>query len=508
MALTKATFRMTANTAANIVDYGADPTGTTNSTSALAAAIADSDVVYIPAGTYLINDWLDFDDVDNKVIYGDGPEVCTLKKGDGATRGGRMFYLEDCTNICLDGFTIDGNGSNQTDYDQDSAIEIWKNAEKVTIRNLRIKDALRYGIYFKGSTTTGIPDQCLIEYVHTSGSLGTDSSGTVGALGKTGLAVIAAQNLTITNCTFDDLFDVEPNTTDQFMTGKIEKCVFNAGADFNFNDTPAGSNPALIIDNIFYGSTLRASELIQLKGGVFQNNLVTMQKGNTTILGGDIAVGIPTNNAGFLQVSNNRILGFKIGVALGIMNKTSVTDNFINATPTGTGTSSYDGLTFPDAGISIAATAPIRGGYIANNKVNVPSGFTAAGGYGIHSNTTDVRSVHIVGNSVMEDDIVLGAIYTEVVRNRADYIADNNATVKTGITGSNNVVSYKNNRFVIDGAVRTAAPSGGTFAVGDRALVTNATDSSGVAGENFDEWYYTSGDGSSTAQWTKSGTIA
>jgi hypothetical protein len=54
MVLTKATYSMIKNAPANVVDFGADPTGVADSTAAFTAALAASTLVYIPAGTYLV----------------------------------------------------------------------------------------------------------------------------------------------------------------------------------------------------------------------------------------------------------------------------------------------------------------------------------------------------------------------------------------------------------------------------------------------------------------------
>jgi hypothetical protein len=53
MALTKATYSMITGAWANALDYGADPTGATDSTTALQNAINSGLPVYIPEGTYL-----------------------------------------------------------------------------------------------------------------------------------------------------------------------------------------------------------------------------------------------------------------------------------------------------------------------------------------------------------------------------------------------------------------------------------------------------------------------
>jgi hypothetical protein len=60
MGLTKASFSMINGIPLNVLDYGADATGTTDSTSALqaavTAAVAAGNSVYMPTGTYLVTD--------------------------------------------------------------------------------------------------------------------------------------------------------------------------------------------------------------------------------------------------------------------------------------------------------------------------------------------------------------------------------------------------------------------------------------------------------------------
>jgi len=52
MALTKASYAMVSGAPANLLDYGADPTGTTDSAAAFSAAFAVSNTVYVPSGSY------------------------------------------------------------------------------------------------------------------------------------------------------------------------------------------------------------------------------------------------------------------------------------------------------------------------------------------------------------------------------------------------------------------------------------------------------------------------
>jgi hypothetical protein len=54
MALTKVSYSMISGETANILDFGADPTGVASSTAALNAAIATGNAVFIPQGTFLL----------------------------------------------------------------------------------------------------------------------------------------------------------------------------------------------------------------------------------------------------------------------------------------------------------------------------------------------------------------------------------------------------------------------------------------------------------------------
>ena len=52
MSLTKATYSMISGAVANVLDFGADPTGATNSSAAFAAAVATGKSVFVPKGRY------------------------------------------------------------------------------------------------------------------------------------------------------------------------------------------------------------------------------------------------------------------------------------------------------------------------------------------------------------------------------------------------------------------------------------------------------------------------
>jgi len=69
MSLTKVTYSMISGSPANVLDFGADPTGATESTAAFTAAIAASKSIYVPTGTYLLDD---VKPLTGRQIFGDG----------------------------------------------------------------------------------------------------------------------------------------------------------------------------------------------------------------------------------------------------------------------------------------------------------------------------------------------------------------------------------------------------------------------------------------------------
>jgi hypothetical protein len=77
MTLTKATYSMIEGASANVLDYGADPTGVADSTAAIQAAINASDYVFIPAGTYKVTSTINVNN-NNKNIFGAGIGVSIL----------------------------------------------------------------------------------------------------------------------------------------------------------------------------------------------------------------------------------------------------------------------------------------------------------------------------------------------------------------------------------------------------------------------------------------------
>lgn len=135
MALTKVTNRMMAGAVANALDYGADPTGATDSASAIQAAIDSGLPAYLPAGDYYIQSPLYLDE--DKALIGDGrgrtsitKSSETLGSGSNTARSGAVTdsYAKDAiiiirhadggyaSRVTLRGLGIKGRTDFATDY--------------------------------------------------------------------------------------------------------------------------------------------------------------------------------------------------------------------------------------------------------------------------------------------------------------------------------------------------------------------------------------------------------
>jgi hypothetical protein len=68
MSLTKVSYSMITGATANVLDYGADPTGTTDSSSAFQAAGATGKTIFVPKGTYQAS----FGLRNSQIIFGEG----------------------------------------------------------------------------------------------------------------------------------------------------------------------------------------------------------------------------------------------------------------------------------------------------------------------------------------------------------------------------------------------------------------------------------------------------
>jgi len=122
---------------ANVLEFGADPSGKKDSAAAIEKAIASAQktgrIVYIPEGTYRVDRHIE---VDNVTIQGAGHWYTKIKGSsvalaqpapDGSRHTGVGFYGKDAAdggsrNVHLSGFAIEGDVRERIDTDQVNAI--------------------------------------------------------------------------------------------------------------------------------------------------------------------------------------------------------------------------------------------------------------------------------------------------------------------------------------------------------------------------------------------------
>lgn len=95
MSLTKVTYSMIDGAAVNVLDYGADPTGTSDSTQAIKNALTASKSIWFPAGAYLVSETIRSE----VAVFIDGEKNATIKAvapftGIAVTSGGSPVDLK------------------------------------------------------------------------------------------------------------------------------------------------------------------------------------------------------------------------------------------------------------------------------------------------------------------------------------------------------------------------------------------------------------------------------
>jgi hypothetical protein len=144
----------------SVLDFGADPTGITDSTSALQNAInaAVNKKLYIPAGTYIIQT-LSLKVPSNITIYGDGIGRTILKVGNSASvpTSGAIFNNSNIpanvltvnsttlnTNITISDMTLDGNKANNVGGYLYAVYFV--GVSNITLKNVRAQNTTGQGL--------------------------------------------------------------------------------------------------------------------------------------------------------------------------------------------------------------------------------------------------------------------------------------------------------------------------------------------------------------------------
>jgi hypothetical protein len=243
MSLTKATYSMIGGAAANVLDFGADPTGVSSSVAAFNAAVANGGTVYVPSGTYKINGrivlttndttlflaadvTLNMSDVpaeqvpfgayivitaNNCAVIGSGPS--SLLQNTNGTRANTIAMLPGYTKLLIRDLMLDGDKSQVTSEVSDTfeagimLIAYAPNTPadiEATLDGLWIRNYAQYGISIYGNQCNGIKIvNCNIRDIGNVSDPLSVGSGIVGA--PVGSNFTIANNV-IKNCKFHGIF--------------------------------------------------------------------------------------------------------------------------------------------------------------------------------------------------------------------------------------------------------------------------------------------------------------
>ena len=125
--------------AVSVKDFGAVGNGVADDTAAFAAAIAASDAVEVPDGSYVIST---LTGKSNLQLTAKG-KAKLIHKGSAAV-GSHLLKFRDCNNWLLQGFEIDGNKANQSN--NVNTVYVENNSQKWVIDGCYIHDAKVFGV--------------------------------------------------------------------------------------------------------------------------------------------------------------------------------------------------------------------------------------------------------------------------------------------------------------------------------------------------------------------------
>jgi len=209
----------------NVLDYGADPTGATESTTAIQAAVTacDSGIVYIPTGFYVVENIRITNS--NIKIKGDGRGLTKLvlkADADNGQTNPSVFYLGDADGVTFTGLELDGNGQNQHYIDNRSG------ATTARCNGISAKDT----VY--NSIPEGYVDDIIIEdcYIHN--------------FTKYGIFWLYGNRMIVRNCDLSNNYWAGLQTDDYSYNGVFSNLKFD-----NTAVTLMGSNH--IIEGCFFG---------------------------------------------------------------------------------------------------------------------------------------------------------------------------------------------------------------------------------------------------------------
>lgn len=258
MSLTKVSYSMITGAPVNILDYGADPTGTNDSTAAIQAAldaVTDGGEVIFPPGTYLVsgNGSL-LQPKSNTALV--GTRTASVIRINSASGDASIFGVStSVSELVFEGLTLDGNSGVITSYDTFGLQ--FPYAGSITVNNCTFQNFKRDGMLLGLSTRV---DHLTVDSCNFSN------------IGYNGVRTYNARMQYINNCRFFD-FITSPLDFNPILVENTETTTIVTNNYFSNNSgswTPGNSTVSLMGDrNYVAGNTIVGGGSIVVHSGPY-----------------------------------------------------------------------------------------------------------------------------------------------------------------------------------------------------------------------------------------------
>lgn len=247
MSLTKATYSMVSGAPVNVLDYGADSTGVSDSTTAIQDAIdSGASEIYLPAGSYSITK-LSIINKDGLHLYG---KNAVLEFTGTPVNGTHALAIIQSSNITISDITVDGNNESRGALEGSHNISIY-GCRNVVFDSVVSKYSSSDGWYVnRSSTGATINGYALTTLIQTENV--TLSNCVADYCCRQGMSGISYINLVAINCKFSNVaqssaggvapsagVDLEPNQPSVYVPQRTSfiGCYFynNSGSHLTVN---------------------------------------------------------------------------------------------------------------------------------------------------------------------------------------------------------------------------------------------------------------------------------
>lgn len=269
MSLTKVTFSMISDAAANVVDFGADRTGVSSANTAITAAIAslpaDGGTVFFPAGTYSVSTVIAVARSNIKFV-GEPGSVIEIT---GANIH-NAFEFTSCVNIVVSGLRFEWNGTSL-------------NTSNPGFQN-------NFALSFTSSSPT----------------------------------FASCNNVTIENCHFSECASM----ITQYISGAQEAAIA-ADADKRYYNFKFVGNTieATLFSSIHPAFQSTYLDRYEISGNLFQSG-PGAYSGIVQVGAGAVGGGLQFSSNG--RIVNNQLIGSRVGMFIGAANNILVADNVLD----------------------------------------------------------------------------------------------------------------------------------------------------------------------------------